>query len=310
MGVVIVTGATGFLGRNLVRRIARDGHDVWALSRSGADVPEASRSLSMSEASGLAPPPDTVLCHVAAQRYDAGRFDMAQSDILTANVGLSNKVYAFCAHAGIKEVRLASSVAVYPAGLAVMNDAEPVDLNATPNRNEGFYGWSKRWAELLGVLYADRYGMATVAFRLSNPYGPFDSTDPAAAHVAPAFVMRALGPGEVFALKGDPEVERDFVFVDDCTEVFARSLDWRGRNDAFNLCRGETTTLRDLARACVVAAAVPKRIETERDFAPAAVRARRSTSVRVREAFGLEGFTTLDAGLAPTTAWYREVLRA
>lgn len=310
MSVVIVTGATGFVGRNLVRRLAADGREVWAASRSGGEVPEAARSLSMDALDVSEPPADTVLCHVAAQRYEAARFEMAQSDILTANVELGNRVFAFCARAGIEEVRLASSVAVYQAGLPVMDDAVPVDLNAPPNPNEAFYGWSKRWAEVLAGLFRDRYGVSTVAFRLSNPYGPFDSTDMAAAHVAPAFVMRALAPGDAFALKGDPYVERDFTFVDDVTDAFARSLAWRGRSETFNLCRGETTTLFDLAHACIAAAGTDKRVVTEAEFAPAAVRVRRSTSDRVREALGIEGFTPLAEGLKPTTDWYREALRA
>lgn len=306
----IVFGATGFVGRNLVRRLAGDGREVVAVSRSGASVPEAARSLPMDALDGLEPPGDAVVCHVAAHRYKASAFEMAQSDILTANVELTNRVYAFCAKRGVKEVRMASSVAVYEAGLPLMDDARPVDLNAAPYPNEAFYAWSKRWGEIAAGLYRQRYGISTVAFRLSNPYGPFDSTDPEAAHVLPAFVIRALVPGEVFAMRGDPYVERDFIFVDDVTDVFSQSLDWRGRHEAFNLCRGETTTLLDLAREILEATGSDKRIETEDSFPPAAVRARRSSAERVRAAFGLEDFTPLREGLRPTVAWYREALNA
>ena len=68
---VVVFGATGFVGRNLVRRLAAEGRDVLAVSRSGALVPEAGRSLSMDDLDALGQlPADTVVCHVAAQRYD------------------------------------------------------------------------------------------------------------------------------------------------------------------------------------------------------------------------------------------------
>lgn len=309
---VILFGATGFVGRNLARRFARDGREVVAVSRSGATVPEAARSVGMADLDeDIGPlPADAVVCHVAAQRYDAGRFGMAQSDILTANVDLTTEVFAFCARQGVKEVRMASSVAVYPAGLAVMDDADPVDLNAAPYPNEAMYAWSKRWGEVVAGLYAEKYGVSTVAFRLSNPYGPFDSTDPAAAHVLPAFVIRALQPGDAFPLKGDPYVERDFIYVDDVAEVFSRSLDWRGRSERYNLCRGETDTLHDLAVAILELSSSPKALQVETDFAPAAVRARRSTAARVKEAFGIEAFTPLREGLEPTIAWYREQLHA
>lgn len=308
---VVVFGATGFVGRNLVRRLAGEGRDVLAVSRSGATVPEASRSLSMDDLDTLGQlPADTVVCHVAAQRYDASRFDMAQSDILTSNVELTNRVFAFCARVGVKEVRMASSVAVYQAGLPVMDDAVSVDLAGSPYPNEAFYAWSKRWAEIAAGLYRDKYGISTVSFRLSNPYGPFDSIDTKAAHVLPAFVLRALGPGETFELKGDPLVERDFIFVDDVTEVFAKSLDWRERSEAMNLCRGETDTLYDLAKTILDLAGSYKALKTEAEFAPAAVRARRSSADRVKATFGVEAFTSLRDGLAPTIAWYRDQLHA
>lgn len=307
---LVVFGATGFVGRNLVRRLAAAGEEVIAISRSGAVVPEADRSLSMAGLDALQLPEDSVVYHVAAQRYDASAFNMAQSDILTANVELTNTVYAFCARAGVKEVRLGSSVAVYEAGLPLMDDADPVDLNSSPYPNEAFYAWSKRWGEVLAKLYGEKYGVSTVIFRLSNPYGPFDSTSLTGAHVLPAFVMRALGPGDTFGLMGDPDVERDFVFVDDVTDVMARSAGWRGRSEVFNLCRGKTTTLHDLAKEILAISGSDKRIQTEQDFTPAAVRVRRSNSDRVREAFGVPEFTSLADGLRPTVAWYREQMNA
>lgn len=304
--IVVVFGATGFVGHNLVRRLAELGREVVAVSRSGAKVPEATRSLSMDALGDVVLPEGSIVFHVAAQRYDASNFDMAQSDILTSNVELSNRVYAFCARTGVKEVRLASSVAVYQAGLPNMDDATPIDLHLDPYPNEAFYGWSKRWGEILARLYRDKYGISTVAFRLSNPYGPFDSTQLTGAHVLPAFVMRALQPGDAFVIKGDPLVERDFIFVDDVTSAMAATLDWRGRSETFNLCRGETTTLLSLAEAILAVSGSDKRIETDAEFAPAAVRIRSSTADRVKSAFAIDAFTSLEDGLRPTIDWYRE----
>lgn len=310
MAQIVLFGATGFVGRNLAIAFSEHGHAVTAVSRSGAMVPGASAAVAMADLDSLPPlGDDPIVVHVAAQRYDAGQFEMAQSDILTANVDLSNRVYEFCARRGIKEVRMASSVAVYEAGLPLMDDAQPVDLNKSPHRNEAFYAWSKRWAEILADLYEERYGVSTVAFRLSNPYGPHDSTDPKAAHVLPAFVMRALGPGDVFGMKGDPYVERDFIWVGDVVDVFLKSLEWRGRSGRFNLCTGQTVTLHHLAETLVGLTGGSKTIEVETDFAPAAVRVRRSSADEVRQTFGIDRFTSLEDGLRPTVDWYREAMR-
>lgn len=307
---VVVFGATGFVGRNLVQALVAEGREVIAVSARGGPAPGA-RPMAMGELDSLGPlPADAVVVHLAAERYDAGRFAAAQSDILVSNTDITNRIYAFCVERRIGEVRLASSVAVYPASLPVLDDAAPIDLNGPPHAGEAFYGWSKRWGEIVAQLYSERYGVSTVAFRLSNPYGPNDSTDPLRAHVLPAFVMRALAPGPTFSLKGDPEVERDFVYVGDVVEVLRRSLDWRGRNDRINLCSGRSTTLRALAQAVIAAAGVNKTLALDSDFAPAAVKARPTTAARLKAAFGLDEFTPLERGLPPTVAWYREALRA
>lgn len=305
---VVVVGASGFVGRNLVAHLAGRVPRLIAVSPSGQSVPGATESARFDALEALSVPADAIVVNVAAQRYDADKFETAQSDLLTGNAEIANRLYRFCLTKGIREVRAASSVAVYPAASDPLDDARAVDLNAPPNRNEAFYAWSKRWSEVIADLHAERYGIHTLSFRLSNPYGPHDSTDPRKAHVLPAFVMRALAPGERFEIKGNPLVERDFIYVGDVVDVFARSLEMRETSDALNLCRGETTTLLDLARTILEVAGENRPVHAP-DTATHGVLARRSTNRRLRERFGLSSFTGLADGLRPTIAWYREACR-
>jgi len=305
---ILVFGASGFVGRNLIDRLAADKRHVIAVSSSGAPVTGATQNISLDAIDSLpALPAETIAIHLAAYRYDSQRFDLAQSDILLNNTAINTRIFHFCAERKICELRLGSSVAVYPAGLTVMDDAAPVDFNAPPNANEAFYAWSKRYAEVMAGLYAGKFGVNTLAFRFSNPYGPYDSTNPKKAHVAPAFVMKALDANPVFPIRGDPAVERDFTYVGDVVEVLVRSLDWRGRNETYNLCTGHTSTLTELAETVMKAAGVNKRIEAGAPgaFGPAK---RVSTSDRVRSAFGVS-FMSLEDGMKPTVEWYRREFR-
>lgn len=302
---VVLFGASGFVGRHVAQALAGRVETLIGVTGQSRSVPGCSRVVPLAELSSLPElPADTIVIHLGAFRYDSSRFDLAQSDIVLNNVDLNTRVYHFCAERKIREVRLASSVAVYEAGLAVMDDAVPIDLNAGPNANEAFYAWSKRWAEIIAGLYAQRFGVNSVVFRLSNPYGAYDSVTLTKAHVAPAFVMKALNDDPVFAIKGDPTVERDFIYAGDVAEAFVRSLAWRGRNETYNLCTGATTTLQTLAETVLRVAGSTKPIEAGAPgaFGPAK---RISTSQRVRDALGLE-FTNLEAGMKPTVEWYRE----
>jgi nucleoside-diphosphate-sugar epimerase len=305
---IILFGASGFIGRNLVQRWRDEDKTVIAVNQTGQPVEGAAQTFSIDQLRDLnLDPSKTIAVHVAAYRYDSSRFELKQSDIFVQNVVLNNKIYQFCAERGLAELRMASSVAVYPAHLPIMDDADPIDLNAAPHAGEGFYAWSKRTAEIMSYWYEKQYGLHTIGFRFSNPYGPFDSVDPNRAHVAPAFVMKALDDNPVFPIRGDPAVERDFVYVGDVVEAFSRSLAERGRTDYYNLCSGGTTTLLDLAQRIMKVAQVEKPIESgvPGAFGPAI---RKSTNLRIVKDFGME-FSSLEVGMAPTIAWYRENFR-
>ncbi|WP_420407927.1 NAD-dependent epimerase/dehydratase family protein [Hoeflea sp.] len=306
---VIVFGASGFVGRNLVDALAGRVPTLIGVTSSTTDVPGCTQVVALDQIDSLpALPEDTVAIHVAAYRYDAGRQALAQSDILKNNSDLNTRIFHFCAERGIRELRMASSMAVYQTDLDVMDDSVPVDLNLPPNPHESFYAWSKRWAETMADLYRHRFGVNCVSFRLSNPYGPYDSVSLAKAHVAPAFVMKALNADPVFEIRGDPMVERDFTFVGDVVNAFVQSLAFTGRNETFNLCSGRSTTLMELAQTVMRVAGVEKEIRSGAPgaFGPAK---RVSTSERIRNSMGLE-FASLEEGMRTTIDWYRHAYKS
>ena len=182
-----------------------------------------------------------------------------------------------------------------------------MDLNAKPHASEMGYAWSKRWAEICAEIYRDRYGINTLTFRLTNPYGPYDCTNLDQAHVAAAFVLKALSPSPTLEIKGNPKGERDFVYAADIAEVFARSLDRRGQHDHFNVAYDETTSIEDLARTTLEAAEVNKPIVVGTGSA-SDVAVRRPTGQKLKTAFELPDFTPLLEGLRRTVRWYRNDL--
>lgn len=305
---VVLFGASGFIGRNIVDALSGRVDTLIGVTDRTPAVPGCTAVASIERLDAIPPlPPDTVVINAAAVRYDARTFRAQQTAILDRNVRIANAVYGFCVARKISEVRLASSVAVYPASWPVLIDEKPVDLNDWPHEGEAAYAWSKRWAEICAEVHRRQYGINTLIFRLSNPYGPYDSTDPAGAHVAPAFVMRALAPGDTFEINGNPDAERDFIFAGDVAAVFVASLAQRGQSDVYNLGYGATVAIHELAEAALRAAGRKKEIVVSAAGNPG-VSVRRVTATRVREAFAVQPFADLLQGLSLTTAWYRKAL--
>ena len=309
---VVLFGAGGFVGRNIVDALRGRTHLV-GVTATGSPVAGCDVTWPVDRLDEAPPlPAGTAIINVAAKRYVASRFAAEQADILSANMAVTEAVYRFAMARGITEVRAASSAAVYPADWAVLDDTRPLDLNAWPHPGEAAYGWSKRWAEIAAELWSRRASIHTVSLRLSNPYGPHDTLDEAEAHVATAFVIRAVQGAGPFAVRGDPDAERDFVFAGDVAAAFVESLSLTGVTQALNCALGHTTRVRELASAAMRAAGQdrPLALTPPPPGGFGGVKVRRATGGRLHELLpGLAPFRGLDEGLRLTMDWYRDALR-
>lgn len=309
---VLVFGASGFVGRNIVDALAGRVR-VIGVNASGRAVPGCEVTVAAAELDSLpALPAETAIIHVAAFRYYASQFGRQQAEILRANLAMTDQLYGFALARGITEMRVASSAAVYPASWPILDDALPFDLNAWPHDGEAAYAWSKRWGEIAAELWHRRAGINTISFRLTNPYGPHDTLDEAEAHVATAFVIRAAGDGAEFEVRGNPDAERDFLYAGDAAAAFVESLKLRGTQAALNLAYGETRKVSELAHAAMAASGRmrPIKLVSPPPAGNPGVLVRRSTGARLRELLpALPEFHTLEAGMQKTLAWYRDALR-
>jgi len=310
---VVLFGASGFIGRNIVDALRGKVALLVGVNASGRAVPGCHQTVTTAALGGVpALPSDVAVLNVAAFRYSASHFASQQAEILSVNVALIDAVYRFALDRGISELRVASSAAVYPADWAVQDDARPLDLNAWPHTGEAAYAWSKRWGEITAELWHRRAGINSINLRLTNPYGGHDTLNQAEAHVATAFVLRALSGAAEFEVRGDPDAERDFVFAGDVAASFVASLALRGVQASVNCAAGHTTKVIDLAQAAMRAAGTPRPLRTSPPppGTNAGVKVRRATGQRLRQLLpDLPPFRSLDEGMRLTMAWYRDALR-
>ncbi len=85
-----------------------------AVSPSGRAVPGAHEAARFDALEALSVPADAIVVNVAAQRYDAEQVRDGAERPADRNAEITNRLYRFCLTKGIREVRAASSVAVYP----------------------------------------------------------------------------------------------------------------------------------------------------------------------------------------------------
>ncbi len=173
------------------------------------------------------------------------------------NVGGTIEVVEAAARQGARRVVFASSSAVYGLSPGVCRETQR-------EAAESPYGASKLAAEQFLRTVGAARGVATVALRYFNVFGP--RQDPASEYAAviPRFVVAALS-GARPTIYGDGETTRDFVFVDDVVTANVLAADDAAKPGlACNIATGEETSLHDLLWA--IGAAVRVRIDA--DYAP------------------------------------------
>jgi nucleoside-diphosphate-sugar epimerase/GT2 family glycosyltransferase len=305
---VLVTGAAGFVGSNLVDELLARGYDVvgvdnfldnygrgvkWANLRSAREHEAFSFheiDLPRDELEAVVDGVDAVF-HLAARPGVRESWGRHYADYLTNNVLATQRLLeALRARADVPLV-LASSSSIYgdAADLPVAEDATPAPVSP--------YGATKLAAEDLVDLYRKSYGLKAVVLRYFTVYGPRQRPD-MAIH---KFIRAILG-GEAIVLYGDGEERRDFTYVADAVKATADVLAKGLTSGTYNVASGETVSLAELTAALEKVLGKEARI-TRAPHQRGDVRATHGDISALRKAIGYDPATSLEEGLAAQAEW-------
>lgn len=314
--IIFVTGGAGFIGSNIVARLAEDRSlDVVVCDRlREADLGKW-RNLSKHAIGDFVAPGDMfdwlekrwrdveAVVHMGAI---SSTMETDADQIIQTNFGLSRDLYRWCADRQRRFV-YASSAATYGHGAQGFEDQDDFESLAAL-RPLNAYGWSKALFDVFAARQAAReYAPPQWAgLKFFNVYGPNEGHKGPMRSVATQ-IWPSIRDGQSVQLfksyrEGVPDggQKRDFVYVRDVADVVAWLLASPEVNGVFNLGSGKARTFEDLARAVFAAAGKPPQIDyipmpaTLRDRYQYFTEARMQ---RLAEAGYSGGFTTLEAGI-------------
>jgi nucleoside-diphosphate-sugar epimerase len=312
---ILVTGAGGFIGHHLVKRLIADGHWV-----RGVDIklPEYEASAAHEfELLDLRHWHNALLAtrgidqvyNLAADMGGIGYITASLANIARNNILINAHMLEAARINGVRRFLFSSSACVYAGYLQDNANVTPLrEEDAHPADPEAGYGWEKLFTEKLCLYYRHDFGFETRIVRFHNVYGPLGTYD-GGKEKAPAAISRkvALTPdGEEIEVWGDGLATRSYMWIDDCVEGLTRLMA-SDYHDPLNLGTEELISVDGLVDlVCNIAGKRLRKVHALDK--PQGVRGRNSDNSRLRIVLGWEPQTPLAEGLNITYHWIEQEL--
>jgi len=306
---VLVTGATGFVGANLVKRLVTTGYDVHILTRKTSNkwrlddvLPRlVEHIVDLTEEEKLKElikeiRPD-IIFHLATEGIYGGQHLPEEKLIETNFLGTINLINA-CNDVDYKCFINTGSSSEYGPKKDAMKETdicEPVTV----------YGITKCAATLYGNLIAKRDSKPIICFRLFSPFGPYDDKSRLMTYA----ITNALQNNNLNL--ANPLAVRDYIFVEDVLDLYIKSTDkaYELKGEVFNVGSGMQTDIAYVVNKIIEltnskskikwGAVQPRSFDTEKWEA---------NIEKVSKYFNWQPKHSLEEGLKKTILWFRNNL--
>lgn len=298
---IVVTGATGFLGRHLlsILRQRYGVEHVAGLSSRDYDLlnPVEVRRMFLETK-------PQVVVHLAAYSGGIGANREFPADFYYRNTMLTALVFHEAASQRVVKMLYPMGGCSYPG-----NAKSPIDesqmWNGFPQVESAPYSCAKKMGLIASDSYRRQYGLNSTVIVPGNMYGEYDNFHPRDSHVVPAMIRRFYEAGQTGApditLWGTGRPVRDFVYAGDVAATIPWFLENDSENGPVNISTGTATSIRELAE--LVKAVTGYEGGIKWDSTKPDGQMHKVFDVRKLHSLGLSCPTPLMEGLRRTTEW-------
>ncbi len=290
---ILVTGGSGFIGTNLIRRLQERGADVLnvSLDPPQLQVSTIQEDLTISDFEWLDQGFDYVI-HLAALTNK--RYCENLSEAYKTNVDVTFRLFEALKGRGVKKIIFPSSVVLYAAGDAALDEeTSPLDIY------QDNYVFTKGLAEFVAKrLQKD---LPILIFRFGNIFGPNQDWK-VFPNLIPQTITGAITDKTVEIW--NPHPIRDFVFVEDAVDAIIKGLesDYKG---TLNVGSGKGTSIGEMGKKITKITDARYTALEKPTWGPTKVIC---STERIKDALGWQARTDIDAALAKTIDFYKDVL--
>lgn len=301
---ILVTGGSGFLGRQVIDQLCQAGAD-----REKITIPRSRDcDLRVWENSQRAVDQQDIIIHLAAHVGGIGLNREKPGELFYDNLIMGTHLIHAAYQAGVEKFVCVGTICAYPKFTPVPFKEDDL-WNGYPEETNAPYGVAKKALLVQLQSYRQQYGFNGIYLLPVNLYGPEDNFDTSSSHVIPALI-RKIHEAQVKGEKqlpvwGDGSPTREFLYSVDAARGIV--LGTTSYNDAepVNLGTGYEISIRDLINLISQLMEFEGEIVWETDK-PNGQPRRCLDTERAKQAFGFTAQVGFEEGLKNTIEWYRQ----
>ncbi len=289
---VLITGASGYVGRHLINSLSQANIRVRGFARSAKPAGLPGVEWQQGDVRHLADLQQAMqgcssVVHLACLPLGLS-FQDPINDFQVNALGTLNVLHAAQA-TGVKRVVYTSTAQVYGSTERLPMTEDDLPQPTSP------YAASKLCGEHLCITFARCYGLNTMILRLFNVYG--SALGGNERSTVETVFLRRVSQGLPPLIKGDPTQGRDFIHINDVVRSIRLALDKAGAGVVINIGTGQMTTLLELAELIIKLAggAKLKPLVEDQEAQPIRIQA---DIHRAKERLGFQAEITLASGLS------------
>ena len=301
---ILITGASGFVGKNLFNKFKSEGLNVIGTYFSKkfddliyCDLTDFNQLKKLFDEQNIK---YVFMCN--AKTYGAGTMKVDPNCLVRENLHMNSNILDLAYQYKVKKLMFISSSTIYQEANYPLCE-EDLDLNKPTYKLYHGVGGGKRYTEQLCQFY-NSLGLNCNIIRPTGIYGPFDKHEEKKSHFMPAIIKRILQKQDPLIIWGNGHSVRNMIYIEDLIRDMLKVFMNYDKPDAFNVCSDTTCTIRGIVD--IILKLDNNKIEPIYDITkPDAIPYRNISRIKFDSYFGKEQYLSLEEGIKKVIEWLK-----